>query len=82
MKYDTVSFRIDKTRKAELDAIAHAMERDRSYVLNRAVEDFIEINNWQIERIKEGIAAADAGDFASDEEVAAAHAKWGVAEAE
>ena len=78
MKYDTVSFRIDKTRKAELDAIAHAMERDRSYVLNRAVADFIELNKWQIQRIKEGIAAADAGDFASDEELAAAHAKWGV----
>ncbi len=77
-----MSFRIDKTRKAELDAIAHAMERDRSYVLNRAVEDFIEINNWQIERIKEGITAADAGDIASDEEVAAAHAKWGAVDAE
>ena len=38
--------------------------------------DFNEINKWHIARIKEGIAEADAGNFATDEELAVAHAKW------
>ncbi len=75
-EYETVSFRIEKSRKADLDAIAESMDRDRSYVLNQAVADFIELNRWQIERIKQGLAAAEAGDYASDEEMAAAFATW------
>ncbi len=53
------------------------MDRKRKDRVKRPDPDFVEINKWQIARIKEGIAAADAGDFASDEELAAAHAKWG-----
>lgn len=32
---------------------------------------------WQIHAIEEGIQAADAGDFASDEAVAAVFSRWG-----
>ena len=52
------------------------MDKKRKDRAERPDPDFDEINKWQIARIKEGIA--DAGDFASDEELAAAHAKWGV----
>jgi predicted transcriptional regulator len=31
---------------------------------------------WQIRQIEEGLREADAGDFASNEEVAAVFAKW------
>ncbi len=54
------------------------MDRKRKDRAERPDPGFDEIDKWRIERIKEGIAAADAGDFASDEELAAAHAKWGV----
>ena len=54
------------------------MDRKRKDRAERPDPDFDEINKWQIARIKEGIAAADGGDIASDEEPAAAHAKWGV----
>ncbi len=76
MAFDTVSFRIDRKRKAQLDAIAEATDRDRSYVLNLAVADFVESQQWQIDRIEEGLAAARDGDFATDADVAAARAKW------
>ena len=75
-EFETVSFRIEKSKKAELDSLAKAMERDRSYILNQAVADFIAFNRWQIERIEQGMAAAEAGDFATEEEMAAAIAKW------
>lgn len=76
MEYDTVSFRIDRDKKAQLDILAKSMDRDRSYILNQAVDDFIALHQHQIAQINEGIAAADAGDFATDHEMAEAAAKW------
>lgn len=52
-----------------LDAIAANMDRDRSYVLNEAIAIYLEMHKWQIEEIKKGIAEADAGDFASEQEI-------------
>ena len=54
------------------------MDRKRKDRAEHSDPDFDEIDKWHIARIKEGIAAADGGDIASDEELAAAHAKWGV----
>ena len=36
----------------------------------------VELQEWQIRQIEEGLREADAGDFASDEEVAAVFARW------
>ncbi len=76
MSFQTISFRIPKSKKTELDAIAASMDRDRSYVLNQAVAEYIELHRRQTERIKEGVAAAEAGDFATEDDLAAARAKW------
>ncbi|WP_373526016.1 CopG family ribbon-helix-helix protein [Nostoc sp.] len=40
-----------------------------------AIAAYLEMYQWQIEEIQKGIAEADAGDFASDEEVKAAFAR-------
>jgi len=37
----TISFRIDSEKVAELDQIAKNMDRDRSYLLNEAVERYL-----------------------------------------
>ncbi len=76
MGKSTITFRVEDDKKEALDEIAEGLNRDRSYVLNEAVSAYIETHRWQIEHIKEGLRQADAGEFASDEEVAAAFAKW------
>ena len=76
MGKETVTFRMDSDKKDALDKIAAGLGRDRSYVLNQAIETYIETHRWQIPRIQEGLRQADAGEFATDEEVAAAFAKW------
>jgi predicted transcriptional regulator len=43
--------------------------------LNKAIEAYLEMHQWQIEEIKKGITEAETGDFASDEEVKANFAK-------
>ena len=76
MGKSTITFRVEDDKKVALDEIADGLNRDRSYVLNEAVSAYIETHRWQIEHIKEGLRQADAGEFASDEEVAAAFSKW------
>jgi predicted transcriptional regulator len=75
MSKENITFRLDVEKRAALDAIATAMDRDRSYLLNEAVRLYLDLHQWQIEEIQQGIAEAEAGDFASDEDVDAVFAR-------
>ena len=70
------TIRISSELQDRLDAIADAIDRPRSWVVNRALEAFVESEAWQIEEIKRGLAEADAGEFATDAEVTATFEKW------
>lgn len=76
MNKQAITFRIDKQKKKALDAIALDTKRDRSYVLNEAVENYLDLNMWQIEHIKKGLRQAESGHFAKESEVSLALAKW------
>jgi predicted transcriptional regulator len=41
-----------------------------------AVQDFVEVNAWQLQKIESGLAAADRGEFASEADVARVRAKF------
>jgi predicted transcriptional regulator len=60
-----------------LDSLAEAMERDRSYLIKKAVEEYIETQRWQLEEIRKSIAEADAGKFASKLEVESIFREFG-----
>ena len=49
--------------------IASAMDRSRNYVVVQALQQYLETNAWQIERIRDGIAAAREGRVRSADEV-------------
>jgi len=74
----TVTARIDEDTQDRLDQLAKATDRSRSWLVADAVRRYIEEENWQVAAIEEGVRQADAGDFASEEEVKAAFARWGV----
>ena len=76
MDRETISFRLDPKKRDALDAVARAHDRDRTYVLNEAIDAYLDVHQWQIEHFQEGIRQADAGEFASDAEVAAAFSRW------
>lgn len=52
---------IRTAKVAEIDALAGAMDRSRNYIVNQAIEQYLEANTWQMERIRDGIAAARDG---------------------
>ena len=76
MNQKTITFSLDAQKCQSIDEIALLLKCDRSYVLNEAINAYLEIHSWQLDHIKEGVRQADAGEFASPEEVADVLAKW------
>jgi len=64
-----LTLRLDAKLKNKLDRLSKSMNRSRSFVAAQAIQEFVSVNEWQINEIKKGLAEADAGDFATDEEM-------------
>ncbi len=70
------TIRLDDETLAKLDALAADTDRSRNWLAAKAIENYVELNAWQIARIKEGVAEADRGAFATDQEVEAVFARY------
>jgi len=71
-----LTLRLDAKLKNKLDRLSKSMNRSRSFVAAQAIQEYVSVNEWQINEIKKGLAEADAGDFATDEEVQQVMKKW------
>ena len=67
----TISFRIAKEKVQALAQIADLQDRDRSYVLNEAVDYYLALNEIQTKKILEGVRQADAGQAVSHDDALA-----------
>lgn len=72
----SMSMRLPDELAIRLGALAEATGRTKSFLAVQAIQDFVEREAWQIAEIKQALLEADAGDFATDEEMAALNAKW------
>ena len=50
MPKETMTVRIEPETREALDAIATALDRDRSHVVNEALATFVETHRWQIQQ--------------------------------
>ena len=66
---EPITVRAAKETVVEIDALAAAMDRSRNYIINQALQQYLEANAWQISRINEGIAAAREGRVRPAEDV-------------
>lgn len=73
---NTISFRTEDITKQKLDMLAAQQNRDRSYIINQALDYYLSLNEWQLAHIEEGVKQAHNNDFADDAEVKAAFDKW------
>jgi predicted transcriptional regulator len=64
-----ISFRIEPDRVAELDAIAKSLDRDRSHLLNEAVESWLDQQRRFVAMINEGLRASKSGKTMPDEDL-------------
>jgi predicted transcriptional regulator len=52
-----------------IDALAAATDRSRDDIVNQALQHYLEVNTWQVERIVEGLDAAREGRLQPAEDV-------------
>ncbi len=75
---ETLTVRIAPAKRRKLDKVATARKVDRSAVISEALDQYLAFEQWQLERIKEGLRQANAGEFATEDEVRKAFARFGV----
>ena len=76
----TMTVRLEDGVKDRLDHLAKATHRSKSFLAAKAIRTFVETNEWQIAEIQAALKEADAGDYASDQDVADLAKKWKVRE--
>ena len=65
---------LDPVRRTALVALAETQARAPIDLLNDAVDALVEVDRWQRAEIEAALSEAEAGDFASSDEVEAAFA--------
>lgn len=74
----TMTIRLEDEVKDRLDRLAESTHRSKSFLAAEAIREFVETNEWQIAEIRAALREANAGDFASDKDVAGLAKKWKV----
>ena len=64
-----VTVRVKPEVATRLEKLAESMDRSKSYLAAEAIEEYLEIHEWQVQAIQKGIAAADRGETVSFEEI-------------
>jgi predicted transcriptional regulator len=70
-----LSFRTEEITREQLDQVAEALQRNRNWVINAAIEHYLEMHQWQLEQIGQGVKDSDEGRSYSTAEVRARLAK-------
>lgn len=72
--------RLDEATLGALDQLAEKTERSRNWIVTKAIEDYVALHAWQVGKIQAGVAAADRGEFAEDDDVARVRKKFAAME--
>jgi RHH-type transcriptional regulator, rel operon repressor / antitoxin RelB len=77
-KSTTMTVRLTPELSEKLDALARDAKRSKSYLAGEAIAAYVEMNAWQIARIKEALDEARSGaSGVSHEEVVRWMESWG-----
>ena len=74
----SLSFRTEEQIKQKLDQAAKAQDRNRNWVINEAIQAYLEQHQWQLAEIDAGIAESNAGKGITTAELRARLRKGGV----
>ena len=70
MESSVLTLRVSAKTKSQLEKLAAATNRSKSFLASEALERYLELEAWQIKEIKQALKEADAGEFASDKDLA------------
>ncbi len=76
-KSTSLAFRVSREKAQRLERLAAATARPRSWLLEQALDQYLELQAWQVEQVEEAIAEMDAGHGIPHEDVKEWLLEWG-----
>jgi predicted transcriptional regulator len=73
----TFTVRIDAAAKRRLERLAKSTGRSRSFLAAEAINEYLDVNEWQVAGIKRAIASLDRGEGVPHERVKDWVTSWG-----
>jgi RHH-type rel operon transcriptional repressor/antitoxin RelB len=77
MRSTTFTVRVDATAKKRLDKLAKNTGRSRSFLAAEAINEYLDVNEWQVAGIKQAIISLDRGEGVPHAEVKDWITSWG-----
>ena len=77
MTAKTINVRLPEALYNQIEELAKATARSKSFLAIDALTHYVQTESWQIRDIHESIKEADAAAFATDEQVKAVFGKYG-----
>lgn len=77
MASTTVTVRVEAAVKKRLEKLAKSTGRTRSFLAAEALNEYLDVNEWQVARIKRAIASLDRGEGVPHEDVRRWVESWG-----
>lgn len=69
MATEAFTVRTEHDTVQKLDLMADSLDRSRNYLVNQAIKEYLQAHAWQIEKITQGIVAADRGELVDHDHV-------------
>jgi len=69
MSTEAFTVRAESNIVHQLDHIAGSLDRSRNYLVNQAIQEYLASHAWQIEKITQGIDAANRGELVEHDQV-------------
>jgi RHH-type rel operon transcriptional repressor/antitoxin RelB len=77
MSSTTFTVRIEPGVKKRLEKLAKSTGRSRSYLAAEALNEYLDVNEWQVEGVKKAVASLDRGVGIPHEDVKEWVNSWG-----
>jgi RHH-type transcriptional regulator, rel operon repressor / antitoxin RelB len=62
MRSATFTVRVDAAAKKRLERLAKSTGRNRSFIVAEAINEYLDVNEWQVAGIRQAIASLDRGE--------------------
>jgi len=77
MPSTTFTVRVEQEVKKRLEKLARSTGRSRSFLAAQALNEYLDVNEWQVAGVKRAIASLDRGEGVSHKEVKDWINSWG-----
>lgn len=77
MPSTTFTVRVDQDVKKRLEKLARSTGRSRSFLAAEALNEYLDVNEWQVAGIKQAVASLDRGKGISHDEIKSWVESWG-----